>query len=201
MKIESLSIGMAIILLAACNSPKNSSIEVDTTSTTANLPAPFATQPAVKFSKGVDWPADKAPNAPSGFTVNRFATDLESARWIYQAPNGDIFVSQASSGKSSPNKITLLRDKDNDGIAEEKIVFLENLNKPLGMLVLNNSFYVANTDGLLRYSYKPGDNKLNGAGNKLLELPAGGYNNHWTRNIIANADGSKIYISVGSGSN
>lgn len=201
MKLKLLSLGIGVFYLSACNSPKNPSSSKDTTSNSVDLPAPFATQPAVKFSKTIDWPSDKTPDAPSGFTVTRFATELEHARWIYQAPNGDIFASQANSGKSSPNKITLLRDKNNDGIAEEKTVFLENLNKPFGMLILNNSFYVANTDGLLRYSYKPGDNKLSGTGNKILELPAGGYNNHWTRNIIANADGSKIYISVGSGSN
>jgi len=201
MKLKLLSLGIASVYLSACNSPNKPSANTDSTANAVDLPAPFATQPAVKFSKTIDWPKDKTPDAPSGFTVTRFATDLESPRWIYQAPNGDIFVSQASSGKSSPDKITLLRDKNKDGIAEEKIVFLENLNKPFGMLVLNNSFYVANTDGLLRYSYKTGDSKLMGTGNKILELPAGGYNNHWTRNIITNADGSKIYISVGSGSN
>lgn len=201
MKLKLLSMGIAILYLTSCNSSKKPAVETDTTSKTDDLPAPFATQPSTKLSNVIGWPDDKTPVAPEGFIVKRFASALENPRWIYQAPNGDIFVSEASNGKVSANRITLLRDKNNDGVADEKLIFLENLNMPLGMLILNNSFYIANTDGLLRYTYKAGDNKLSGVGNRILELPAGGYNNHWTRNIIANTDGSKIYISVGSGSN
>jgi glucose/arabinose dehydrogenase len=86
-------------------------------------------------------------------------------------------------------------------VAESRHVFKEKLNQPLGMLILGNSFYVANTDALLRFDYKPGDTKLIGEGQKIVSLPAGGYNNHWTRNIISNKEGTKIYISVGSGTN
>jgi glucose/arabinose dehydrogenase len=185
------------------------------------LPAPYATESATKFSKVIGWKEGEVPVAPEGFHVSRFANQLDNPRWIYQAPNGDVFVAESNtetdgfkkvkavvSGKSksqntggSANRITLFRDADKDGRYEIRQTYLTGLNRPLGMLVLNNSFYVANTDGLLQYPYKPEETKLSSQPKKILQLPAGGYNNHWTRNIIANADGSKIYISVGSGSN
>ena len=101
----------------------------------------------------------------------------------------------------SANRITLFRDADKNGIPESRYVFAENLNQPLGMLILNHHFYVANTDAVLEFDYTPGMTSITGAGKKIASLPAGGYNNHWTRNIIANKKGDKIYISVGSGSN
>ncbi|MXN91788.1 sorbosone dehydrogenase family protein [Flavobacterium sp. Sd200] len=163
------------------------------------LPAPFATESVTKNSKMVDW-ENNIPKAPAGFTVTKFAGDLDNPRNTYIAPNGDIFVAESGTVHSA-DRITLFRDKDKDGTFETRVVFAEKLKQPYGMLVLKNSFYVANTDGLYQYPYKEGDLKLTGTGKKIVELPAGGYNNHWTRNLIANADGSKIYISVGSGSN
>jgi glucose/arabinose dehydrogenase len=94
----------------------------------------------------------------------------------------------------------LLRDKNNDGVPELKTVFLQNLNRPFGMLILNDHFYVANTNGIYRYPYQEGQTEMTAVGKKIVDLPEGGYNNHWTRNIIANKKGTKIYISVGSGS-
>jgi glucose/arabinose dehydrogenase len=186
-----------------------------------NLPAPYATESKTKFSNVIGWPEGKTPGAPEGFTVTKFAEDLNNPRWIYIAPNGDILVAEAStepgaikkvkgaiSGKNksqnlgnSGNKVLLFRDKDGDGKVEQSSIFVENLNKPFGMLIIGNSFYVANTDGLIQYPYQTGTTKITGPGKKILNLPAGGYNNHWTRNLIANKDNSKIYISVGSGSN
>ena len=156
-----------------------------------------------------------------GFTVTKYADDLRSVRWIYVLPNGDVLVSQANRESNvikkvgmkvvgadktgnqdrSPDCITLLRDANKDGIPEVRQLFLAGLNQPFGMLLIGNSFYVAVTDGLWKYPYKTGDTKISGAGTKILELPAGGYNNHWTRNIIANKNETKIYVSVGSASN
>jgi len=174
----------------------------DTSETTNEhgLPEPYATQPTAKNSKVINWPNGKTPIAPEGFVVKQFAKDLKNPRWIYQLPNGDILVAESNSHQSA-NRITRFRDTNNDGIPEEQNIFLENLNQPFGMLLIGNTFYVANTDGLIRYSYNNGATKITGSGNKILDLPAGGYNNHWTRNIITNADQSKIYVSVGSGSN
>lgn len=163
------------------------------------LVAPYASESEVKSSKVIGW-GTKMPTAPAGFKVTKFAENLEHPRSTYIAPNGDIFAVEANTRKSA-NRITLLRDKNKDGIAEEQHVFLENLNQPFGMLILKDFFYVANTDGLYRFPYKNGDTKIEAKGEKILNLPAGGYNNHWTRNLLANKDGSKILVSVGSGSN
>ncbi len=182
---------------------------------TVQLPAPYATPSVRNNSKEIGWPVGKTPIAPAGFTVTAFAENLDNPRWIYVAPNGDVFVAMANTisdgftktaslekpSKTSSNTILLLRDKDGDGVPETKTIFLTGLNRPLGMLILNNKFYVGNTDGVWVYPYQTGQTEIKDAGKKILDLPAGGYNNHWTRNLIANADGSKIYVSVGSGSN
>lgn len=164
------------------------------------LPAPFSSESATKKNSMVDWPEGQTPKAPEGFTVTKFATDLKNPRNTYIAPNGDIFVAESGTSGSA-DQITVLRDKDKDGKFETRAVFAEDLNQNYGMLILKNYFYIANTDGLYRYPYKDGDMKLQGKGEKIVELPGKGYNNHWTRNLLANADGSKIYISVGSSSN
>ncbi|WP_343695649.1 sorbosone dehydrogenase family protein [Flavobacterium sp.] len=164
------------------------------------LPPPYATESKTKNSKVIGWPKDKTPKAPEGFTVTKFADGFENPRWTYIAPNSDIFVVESGT-RASKNQITVLRDKDKDGKFETREVFIKDLNKPFGMLVLKDFFYIANTDGLYRYPYKNNPLKLETKGEKILELPAGGYNNHWTRNLLASLDGSKIYVSVGSGSN
>ncbi|MFD1601532.1 PQQ-dependent sugar dehydrogenase [Flavobacterium artemisiae] len=164
------------------------------------LPAPYATESKTVNSKVIGWPEGKTPKAPEGFTVTKFADGFENPRWTYIAPNADIFVVESGT-RSSKNQITILRDKDKDGKFETREVFITGLNKPFGMLVLKDFFYIANTDGLYRYPYKNNPLKLETKGEKILELPAGGYNNHWTRNLLASPDGSKIYVSVGSGSN
>lgn len=165
------------------------------------LPAPYATESVRNSNSMVDWPENTMPNAPKGFTVTKYADGLDNPRWSYYAPNGDLFVSEANTGKSK-GKITILRDKNNDGKFEVRETFLDGLNQPFGMLVIGNSFYVGNTDGLYKYPYKSGQTSLKDVeGSKIVELPAGGYNNHWTRNIITNDAQDKIYISVGSASN
>ncbi|MDT0675800.1 PQQ-dependent sugar dehydrogenase [Autumnicola musiva] len=165
------------------------------------LVPPFSSESVSNNSKAVGWSNGNTPKAPEGFKVNKFAGDLEHPRNTYVAPNNDIFVAETDDAKKSANQITLLRDTDGDGEADERHVFLEDLNQPYGMLILNNYFYVANVDGLKRFPYKEGQNSIDADGETIVELPAGGYNHHWTRNIIANKDGSKIYISVGSSSN
>lgn len=164
------------------------------------LPPPYATESKSNNSKVIGWPTGKTPKAPEGFTVTKFADGFENPRWTYIAPNQDIFVVESGT-RNSKNQITVLRDKDKDGKFETREVFISGLNKPFGMLVLKDFFYIANTDGLYRYPYKNNPLKLETKGEKILELPAGGYNNHWTRNLLASQDGNKIYVSVGSGSN
>lgn len=167
------------------------------------LPEPFATPSVRNRSEVIGWPAGRKPTAPPGFEVNLFVGDLVSPRWIYVLPNGDILVAQSPRGGSaqpnpSSNRITLFRDRDKDGRPEFRSDFLMNLNRPHGMALLGDYFYVGNTDAVVRYRYQAGQTQITTPGEKILDLPAGG---HYTRNIVANAAGTKLYVSVGSGSN
>lgn len=203
---------LALLALAGCKekqitkeekeqASKQGSTTVMTAIGEITLPPPYATKSATKRSDMTDWPEGATPKAPSGFTVTRFASDLDNPRNTYIGPNNDIFVAESSDKGGSADRITIFRDKDGDGNFETRNVFLEDLNQPYGMLIINNYFYVANTDGLYRYPYKDGVLKIEGKGQKIVNLPAGGYNHHWTRNLIAGPDNNKIYISVGSASN
>lgn len=165
------------------------------------LPKPYASESVRNRTSLVDWPEGKLPLAPEGFTVSKFAEGFKNPRWTYIAPNGDYFVSDANT-KHSAGQVILLRDTNKDGTIDLREVFLDDLKQPFGMLIIDNFFYVANTDGLYKYPYKSGQTVLNAAlGKKIVSLPAGGYNHHWTRNIITNPEKDKIYISVGSASN
>jgi glucose/arabinose dehydrogenase len=185
-----------ILFLAWNNYPTVSNKQKAFTNVKDSLPAPFATPSVRNNSKVMGWPENLTPKAPDGFMVTRYADKFKNPRWLYVADNGDVFLAESGAGQ-----VILLRDTDNDGIAETRSVFLENLNRPLGMLIIGNKFYVANTNGVLEYPYEAGATSISKEGKKIVDLPAGGYNNHWTRNIITNAAKNKIYITVGSGSN
>ncbi len=192
----------AILFFLFFSSCTNPTTTINNKIKEAILPQPYATPDTIKESKVTGWPQGKNPVAPEGFAVIKYADNLNNPRWIYELPNKDILVSQSKTQRDkSANNIILFRDTDGDGLSDIKHTFLKDLNQPLGMLLLNNWFYVANTDGLYRYEYTEGQLQITNKGEKIVNLPAGGYNNHWTRNIIANEDGSKIYITVGSGSN
>ena len=110
-------------------------------------------------------------------------------------------MGRAGAAVPSANRITLLRDQDHDGVAETRTVFLENLNSPFGMTLVGNDLYVADTDKLLRFPYQSGDTQISAAATKVVDLPGGTLNHHWTKNVIASKDGSKLYVTVGSNSN
>lgn len=208
--ITQIFLASLLMILTSCNGQvkkeeketlsKQPDNVVKTAIGTITLPPPYATESKTSYSKVIGWPEGKTPIAPKGFVVTKFAGDLVNPRWTYISPNNDIFVVESGT-RASKNQITVFRDADKDGKFETRNVFISNLNKPFGMLVLKDYFYIANTDGLYRYPYKNNPLKLETQGTKILELPAGGYNNHWTRNLLASKDGSKIYVSVGSGSN
>lgn len=226
MKNRILAISLSIsVLMFGCQSNSNSqqtssSVKTDGDAT-VNLPAPDTKASKNKFSKVIGWPAGQTPTAPSGFVVTKFAEGMKSPRNIVVAPNGDVIVVLSNSERSkaeqavnavtgkaksevsgkSVNTIMLFRDANKDGKPEVVTTFLSGLNQPYGAAFIGNSFYVANTDGLWQFPYKPGETEIKGTGKKILELPAGGYNNHWTRNLIVHPNQKKIYISVGSGSN
>jgi glucose/arabinose dehydrogenase len=144
-----------------------------------------------------------------------------SPRWPFVLPNGDVLIAESRTKPKkdakpaeakglkesktvtggSPDRLTLLRDADKDGTFEEQTKFLTGLNQPFGMAVVGDTLFVANTDAVLAFPYKAGDTQITAPGRKVLDLPAGGYNNHWTRNLLAGKDGKKLYVTVGSGSN
>ena len=190
------------------------------------LPAPNQTLiPTVKVATAIGWPAGAQPIAAPGLAVAPFASGLDHPRWLYLLPNGDvlvaetagpprpddgkgikgwflkIFMKKAGSAVPSANRITLLRDADGDGVAETRSIFLEGLNSPFGMALVGSDFYVANTDAIMRYPYRTGETRIGAAGVKLIDLPGGTLNHHWTKNLIASRDGARLYATVGSNSN
>src|SRR4051812_18394459 len=170
--------------------------------TKIDLPAPYATPDTKKNSKVIGWAEGKTPVAPEGFVVTKYADKLNSPRWFCLAPNGDLLVSESQTNrKKSANDIILFRDTNGDGLPDLRTIFMKDLNQPLGMLFLKNYFYVGHTDGIYRYPYSAGQTEITDKGEKIMDLTPGGYNNHWTRNVIANEDGTKLYVSTGSGSN
>jgi glucose/arabinose dehydrogenase len=190
------------------------------------LPPPNRTPiPTVHIAPAVGWPGGGRPVAAAGLSVAPFATGLDHPRWVYVLPNGDVLVAEsnappkpedgkgikgwvmkmvmkrAGAGVPSANRITLLRDADGNGTAETRSVFLEGLNSPFGMILVGNDFYVANTDAIVRFPYTAGATKITAPGVKVADLPGGPINHHWTKNVIASPDGTKLYATVGSNSN
>jgi len=189
---------------------------------TDTLPPPYATKSHMNFSNVVGWENNEKPIAPPGFTVTLYADGFDNPRWLYQTPNGDVLVAE-SNGKhtllqkiggalvgankannlhKSANRITILRDANHDGLPEIRKPFItEGLDAPFGMLVLGNYLYVGNQGALIRFPYQHGDLTMTAKPDKVVDLPAGKTNRHWTRNIICNKDSTKIFIAVGSGDN
>lgn len=162
-----------------------------------NLPAPFHTESVRRNSKIIEQPAGATLKLPKGFRINVFAEgDFRYPRWMALAPNGDVFVAD-----SRANAIIVLRDKNRDGAAEERFTFAENLSQPFGMAFHKDWFYVANTDSVVRFKYKSGQTKAEAAPEKIIELTEGGYNQHWTRNILFSPDGKRLFVSIGSETN
>lgn len=167
------------------------------------LPPPYATAPAARIAKVVGWPTDQAPKAPVGFVVNAYARGLENPRWLLVLPNGDVLVAEPrKSGKSADgDRVSLLRDADGDGVAEQRFTLLEGINRPFGMLLRRDRLYVAGTDAVWSYSFLVGQTRISAPPRKLFDLPAGARNNHWTRNLATDPDEKRLYVSVGSATN
>jgi hypothetical protein len=190
------------------------------------LPAPNQTLiPTVHVAPASSWPSGKTPVAANGMRVSAFASGLSHPRWLHVLPNGDVLVAEsnapprpedgksfkgwvmkqlmkrAGAGTPSANRITLLRDTNGDGVADQRAPFVEGLNSPFGMALVGEALYVANTDAIVRYGYSPGATQAAGPPQPVTDLPGGPLNHHWTKNIIASRDGSKLYATVGSNSN
>ena len=188
------------------------------------LPAPQkALLPQVATAKVAGWGATEAPTPPPGFTVTRFATALDHPRWLYVLPNGDVLVAESASepGKpkgfkdwvaqkiqkhagaleKSPNRIVLLRDANGDGVAEVQTIFADGIKRPFGIALVGQTLYVAADDAIVTFPYSEGQTRETGSGTKLFDLPGGPINHHWTKNIVASPDGTRLYATVGSNSN
>jgi glucose/arabinose dehydrogenase len=213
------------LLLAACGDTAKLPVEAGI-GPNPTLPEPNETMiPTVDIAPAIGWPNGGKPVPAAGLTVNALATGLDHPRWLTVLPNGDVLVAEtnappreeedsgvmgwiaglvlgrAGAAVPSANRITLLRDSDGDGIAETRTIFLKDLNSPFGMALIGEDFYVANTDAILRFPYKEGETEITEAGEKIVDLPAGPRNHHWTKNLIASADGKRLYATVGSNSN
>jgi glucose/arabinose dehydrogenase len=213
---------LAALALAACGPP--AAAPEASYGAEPELPAPQDGMPTVNPARAVGWPDGAAPVAPEGFTVARYAENLAHPRWLYVLPNGDVLVAESSTKPStgggvmdwirnsvqrragalaeSADRITLLRDNNGDGVVDARHVFAEALNQPFGMALVGQYFYVGNTDAVVRFRYTPNAVRVTGRPETVLELPyREGDNGHWTRNLVANAHGTKLYVAVGSSSN
>jgi glucose/arabinose dehydrogenase len=220
-----LLIGALALTLSACNEKADVPIEQGY-GPQPTLPAPKSSWiPTINIATAKGWPAGEKPTAAEGFSVAALATALDHPRTLFVLPNGDVLVAEtnappkpddgsgikgwvtkmvmgrAGAGVPSANRITLLRDADGDGKAETRSVFLENLNSPFGMALVGNDFYVANSDAIMKFTYRDGDTKIMTPGVKLADLPGGRLNHHWTKDLVASLDGEKLYATVGSNSN
>lgn len=161
------------------------------------LPPPFQTKSALRSSKVVPQPANAQLSVPKGFKINVFAEGkFQYPRWMALAPNGDVFVAD-----SRAKSVIVLRDSNKDGKADQRFVFSAKLSQPFGMAFHKDWFYVANTDSVVRFKYKSGQTEAAGEPEKVVELTPGGYNQHWTRNILFSKDGKQMFVSIGSATN
>ncbi|MBX9456279.1 MAG: sorbosone dehydrogenase family protein [Rhizobium sp.] len=194
--------------------------------TDPKLPPPNPTTfPTVNIAEASRWKEGEKPTPADGLTVEAFATGLDHPRTLLTLPNGDVLVAEtnkpekketgfsirgfvqsllmanAGAEVKSANRITLLRDADKDGKADTNTPFLENLNSPFGMALVNDRLYVANTDAIVAFPYTTGDSRISAEPEKIVDLPAGPINHHWTKDLVASPDGRKLYVTVGSNSN
>src|SRR5450830_1891928 len=220
-----LLIGVMAVLVVACTEVATLPISAGT-GPQPLLPAPRRTLiPTVNIAPATGSPDAATPQAAPGLRVAAFARALDHPRWLYVLPNGDVLVAEtnapprpddssgiigwitglvmkrAGAGTPSANHISLLRDTDGDGVADLRTVLLERLNSPFGMALVGKDLFVANSDAVLRFPYTVGETRITAPGVRVLELPAGPINHHWTKNLIASPDGSKLYVTVGSNSN
>jgi glucose/arabinose dehydrogenase len=216
----------ACLALAACSSNHDNFDKSTQYGPDPQLPEPSrALLPRMNVSEVVGWAQGETPTVPQGFRIEAIATGLSSPRNVYPLPNGDLLVIESKkeakeplerpkrlvmgwveakahgSGNGPSNRILLLRDSNGDGKPDAQSVLIDHLNAPFGVVLVGDALYVADTDAILRYPFKAGDSKVGGEATKLVDLPAGPINHHWTKSLTASPDGSKLYVGVGSNSN
>lgn len=228
MRIAALA-AVAVLTLVGCSTESKLDPSVGF-GPNPTLPAPRTTLlPTVNIAEATHWPEGRMPVPAAGFRVQAFAVGLDHPRWLYRLPNGDILVAEsnappkpeglddgagggfrawaqglimrrAGARAASADRITLLRDANGDGVAETRTAFLENLMSPFGMTLVGDTLYVANADAVVAFPYRAGETRIAAPPRKIADLPAG-RNHHWTKSLVASADGSRLYVGVGSNSN
>jgi glucose/arabinose dehydrogenase len=220
-----LLVALVLMSLPACGAAARYPVSTGVGPNPILPPPETSLFPTVNVVDATGWPPGAEPVAAADTTVNAFARELDHPRWLYVLPNGDVLVAEtnapprpeyatgirgwffkryqkkAGGAVPSADRITLLRDADGDGVAETRSVLLSGLNSPFGMALVGDTLYVANSDALVRFPYSTGETQIAAAPVKVLDLPAGPINQHWTKSLIASPDGSKLYIGVGSASN
>jgi glucose/arabinose dehydrogenase len=219
--IRSLVVASTLTLLACKEQAVDPSAQYGANPT---LPEPQQyLLPPMKVLPAIGWNAQEKPVVPGGLEVKAFATGFQHPRIVYPLPNGDVLVVESNaptapiyrpkdyiegkikalsgSGATGGNRITLLRDKDSDGVSHMRSVFIDHLNSPYGIVLVGNALYVADTDKLLRFAYTPGATQIMEPGVTLTDLPAQSPNHHWTKALTSSPDGTKLYVGVGSNSN
>lgn len=220
-----LSLGLFPVLVVACGHRARLPVAAGIGPNPA-LPAPRSSLiPTMKGAPAKRWADGQTPTPGTGLSVTAFARGLDHPRWLYVLPNGDVLVAETNGPPRpedskgirgfftrrfekrtgalvpSANRITLLRDADGDGVAEIRSPLLTGLSSPFGMTLIGDALYVANTDALVRYAYTAGMLRVATPPTIVLALPAGPLNHHWTKNVIASPDQSKLYVAIGSNSN
>ena len=222
---SSLVLGIAALGLSACGEQARLPVSAGMGPNPELPPPKTSLIPTVHIAPAKGWPDGVAPTAAPGLAVTSFADGLDHPRWLHVLPNGDVLVAEtngpprpedargikgwamklvmgwAGAAAPSADRITLLRDADGDGIVESRSVFLDGLHSPFGMALVGRDFYVANTDAVVRFPYEEGQTQITAPGVKVVDLPAGPINQHWTKNLIASRDGSRLYVAIGSNSN
>jgi glucose/arabinose dehydrogenase len=215
---------MAALALAACDHGPSVPANARYGANPALPPPHHGLIPTVKIAPPIGWAAGETPTAAPGFKVVAFASGLAHPRWLYVLPNGDVLVAETDTPAHLPakglramaarlvmgaagavvpsaNRITLLRDATGKGVADTRTVFLKGLNSPFGMTLIGDQLYVADTDALLRFPYRTGETQISAPGVKVVDLPGGPIDHHWTKNVVASPDGTKLFVTVGSNSN
>jgi glucose/arabinose dehydrogenase len=219
----------AVVALSACGHSQNID-PMQQVGANPVLPKPTEDLiAAVGVPKILGWKQGETPAVPPGFKIEAMATGLSNPRAVYPLANGDILVVESQrvgsepvarpkdpirkfimdlahgggggGGGPPPQRITLLRDADGDGKPEQQSVLVDHLNSPFGVAMVGGDLYVANTDAILRYPFTPGQTKITAKGQKVIDLPGGLIDHHWTKSLVASPDGSKLYAGVGSNSN
>ncbi len=160
-----------------------------------SLPAPYHTPSVNNRPQVIARPDGAQLRLPKGFQIEEYASGFERPRFMVQAPGGGLLVSDSVDAGA----VYVLLDKNKDFKADDRKKLLEGLFRPYGLAFWKDYLYVAETTSLKRYKYDakaltvgPGEEVV-----KMGDFKQG----HWTRTVLFDAKGEKMYLAIGSRSN